>query len=141
MEYRQGAVKELMKIGTKTKEDGVDMETKNVLLSPIDGRPISQYQVKALIRKLHSAGNGEIKSTLRSMHRLQIGSLSYVGNPSDARIAIISTKYILNPDLQRRQNASGQERIQETIAKLFQNAPKPFGEDQSGSKNKIYCLR
>ncbi len=114
--------------------------TDNVMLSPIDGRPLSptwQAAYKAGIRKCYRAGNDTLENPVWAMHRMQVGSRTYVGSSSSTRIAILYGKLLYNPDLRRCKNARIAKRIKKAITELFQESKKSSGKRERYQKNQI----
>ena len=74
------------------------------------------------------------------MHRMQVGSLSYVGKQVRARISITSGQLFCNANLLGRENARDAKRIKETIAALYEKAQKSYIQGQP-AKDQVLCLR
>lgn len=120
----------------------LDLNTGEVIgvLSPIDGREIPRYPDETGLRKCYNGRNGEIQNPLQAVHRLQVGSLSYVGDQGRPRISITSTKLLYYPYVLRREHAFTAKRVQKAIAALFQEPAKSPRKNQPHT-DQVFSLR
>lgn len=94
------------------------------MLSPIDGRPIRTPD-EASIRRCYRGENGTLKSPVRTMHRVQVGSLAYVGDQANARISITRGHLIHNPYIPGWRNAF--KSLGDTLSKIHEATEETLG--------------